>query len=259
MDRHVWGRSHWEMLLLVVDTADRHPAVAPVACRVLTLLTQSMPCEPCRQFYTHNVVVWIAGRGDAGGPPLGLTSWLFDMRSVIDAKVKGSLGCGASVAGTAAAIIPCSSRYQLMKRTSVSGVNISSDQVCLQLMLEALRLRDVAKAQAVTPDPHVTTAAFRAYCLSAAMEGLAQVLRPVRPSFAAALARGVAEAKAAAADAGEGWTWTLPFTAAFVTSGALEDGTAAAPGATLASVLAQLEPARHSLLDWARKEAFPSD
>ncbi len=255
MDRHVWGRAHWEMLLLIVDTADRCPEPRAAACRVLTLLTQTMPCEPCRCFYTHNVVVWIAT-----GDTTPLTSWLFDMRSVIDAKVKGSLGWTepqeAWTHCAAAAVVPCSSRYQLMKRAAVSGITISSDQVCVQVMLEALRLRDVAKAE---DQPRVTTAAFRAYCLTAALEGLSLVLRPVRPAFSAALAKGVADAKAAALDAGEGWTWTLPFTAAFVTSAALEDGIAGAPGATLGSVLAQLEPARHSLLSWAHDHAFPKE
>lgn len=249
MDRHVWGRPLWEVLLLVCDTADRCPRRVARAKDALVLLTQAVPCDPCLCYYAYNVVVWMAEGGATPAARSTFTSWLYDMRAVIDAKVKGSLGCGDEVAGTAAAIIPVSSRYQLFKRAAVGGVTIGSDSIATLLMLMALRVRQVAKKEAAGLATPASPSAFRAAALTGFMAALADLVDGDRPGFAAALRVGLA--RAMQGHKGEGtWTWKVPFCAAYETSRTLEDGLARR--LSMESLVARLAPAQDSLVDWTR-------
>lgn len=249
MDRHVWGYGTWELLLLAAHTADIYSASRSTAHRFFLFATQSIPCEPCREYFTHNVVVWLSNREERD---TSFTSWLYDMRSIIDSKVKGSLGCGDVAAGTAAAVVPVSNRYQLLKRAHVGGVIISSDQVCIQFMLQALCLRDVGKK----PSPDKTTEAFRAYSLAMAIKALADLVAPLRPAFHRVLKKALRTAVKGAQEEGDGWTWALPFTAAYLASAALEDGSASLPGMTPPAMIEHLLGARGTLVEWSVKHCL---
>lgn len=133
VDTAVWGKGMWDTLLVVLDAAERFPGLHTVAIGLLKLFTQTLPCEPCRTYYSYFLTHTLELLESRQVAPL---DWLFALRQVVNAKLVGSQGGEAPVS----AVFPTHFRPQLERRMYVNGHCVSGYTVAAQLLLQAVRV-----------------------------------------------------------------------------------------------------------------------
>lgn len=233
-DQHTWGHDTWEIFLLVCDIVDKAKAtkspdleeVCALAESFFLFMTQCIPCPPCRDFYSFNILLMPKFCEEG----VSARTWLYNLRTVIDTKVKASSGKDISVA-----LDEPSSVFALLKRTEIAGVSISNQAILRQFMIMAIRNERLEAGGLET-----STIETRNYSLFMALCTLSAITRSRRKKFSKCLIKTLSEV--------EGWTGSAILDVCIGVSTCLDDP----PFATSGEARTVLAQAFTSLKEWSK-------
>lgn len=163
----VWGPGMWQLIIFVADIADtamlRNKELEKRCEQWFVTLTQALPCDPCRLFYSTMLLRFQQEK--RANPGMSWVRWVCSIYEIIETKL---------------CLRTCKqprTHFQMLMRTHVTGHAISNSYIMTLLMLMAWRIR-------FEEDSDVRTdALYRNIAL------LGYIMRGRRPALSSALLR----------------------------------------------------------------------
>ena len=178
MNVATWGDPHWALLRTIAKAGLQSKSMALLAQHALVLLMMTLPCEPCRMYFSRTMLMLFASKPPGSVAALteletksedesagtNLVEFLHHLQCIVDAKVAASVG--------KAQFTPHRSWMRPANRLDISGPSISSLSITTQLALQALVATRAVNARE------------RVLCIAELMSTLAELLQSDRPTFA---------------------------------------------------------------------------